>query len=61
MDIAKAAIQGDTTLELNGLKLFLEERASSMLMNTNIDYVDSQGFVLTGMQPSSCGSSCSSC
>ncbi len=61
MDIAKAAVHGDTTLELNGLKLFLEERANSMLMNTNIDYVESQGFVLTGMQPSSCGSSCSSC
>jgi Fe-S cluster assembly iron-binding protein IscA len=61
MDIAKAALQGDTTLDLKGLKIFLEERANSMLMNTNIDYVDKQGFVLSGMQPSSCGSSCSSC
>jgi Fe-S cluster assembly iron-binding protein IscA len=61
MDIAKAALTGDTTLELNGLKVFLEERANSMLMNTNIDFVENQGFVLSGMQPSSCGSSCSSC
>ncbi len=61
MDIAKEALRGDTTLELNGLKVFLEERANMMLMNTNIDFQEGQGFVLTGMQPSSCGSSCSSC
>ncbi len=61
MDIAKAAQVGDTTLEMNGLKIFLEERANSMLMNTSIDFQEQQGFVLTGMQPSTCGSSCSSC
>jgi len=61
MDIAKAAQAGDTTIELNGLKIFLEERANGMLMNTNIDFQENQGFVLSGMQPSSCGSSCSSC
>ena len=59
MDIAKAAQRGDMTLELNGLKVFLEERAKDMLMNTNIDFHEGQGFVLSGMQPSSCGSSCS--
>jgi Fe-S cluster assembly iron-binding protein IscA len=61
MDIAKAAQTGDTTIELNGLKIFLEERANSMLLNTSIDFQESQGFVLSGMAPSSCGSSCSSC
>jgi Fe-S cluster assembly iron-binding protein IscA len=61
MDIAKAAQAGDTTIELNGLKIFLEERANGMLMNTNIDFQENQGFVLSGMQPSSCGSSCSTC
>ncbi len=61
MDIAKAAQAGDTTLEKDGLKLYLEERANSMLMNTTIDFNDNQGFVLSGMQPqgSSCGGSCS--
>lgn len=59
MDIAKAAHPGDTTLEMNGLRVFLEERANSMLMSTNIDFQENQGFVLSGMQPSSCGSSCS--
>ncbi len=61
MDIAKAAQTGDTTLEVKGLKIFLEERANSMLMTTSIDFHEQQGFILTGMQPSSCGSSCSSC
>ncbi|HEX9019755.1 MAG TPA: hypothetical protein VF903_00690 [Nitrospirota bacterium] len=59
MDIAKAAQQGDTTLELKGLRIFLEARAKSMLDATSIDFQEHQGFVLTGMQPSSCGSSCS--
>lgn len=61
MDIAKAALQGDTTLEMQGLKVFLEERANEMLMTTMIDFQDNHGFVLSGMQPSSCGSSCSTC
>jgi len=47
------------TLEVTGLKIFLEEKASSMLQNTSIDFQENQGFVLTGMQPSACGSSCS--
>ncbi len=55
MDIAKAAAHGDTTIEIDGLKLFLEPRASDMLMNTSIDFLEHQGFVLTGMQQSSCG------
>jgi Fe-S cluster assembly iron-binding protein IscA len=60
MDIAKAAQSGDTIIDLKGLKIFLEERANGMLMNTSIDFQENQGFVLSGMQPSSCGSSCSS-
>ena len=59
MDIAKAAQEGDMTLELNGVKIFLEEKANTMLQNTSIDFQENQGFVLKGMQPSACGSSCS--
>lgn len=56
MDIAKAAQSGDTTLEQNGLKVFLEERANQMLDSTIIDFSEGQGFVLSGMQKSnSCG------
>jgi Fe-S cluster assembly iron-binding protein IscA len=61
MDIAKEAQLGDAIIDLKGLKIFLEERANGMLMNTSIDFREHQGFVLSGMQPSSCGSSCSSC
>ena len=57
MDIAKAAQAGDKTLEKNGLKVFLEDRASLMLENTTIDFSEGQGFVLSGMkQENSCGS-----
>jgi Fe-S cluster assembly iron-binding protein IscA len=56
MDIAKAAQAGDMTLEMDGLKVFLEERANAMLASTTIDFNERQGFVLTGMQQSSCGS-----
>jgi Fe-S cluster assembly iron-binding protein IscA len=59
MDIAKAAQMGDKTLEMQGLKVFLEERAHEMLMSTKIDFQKGEGFVLSGMQPSACGSSCS--
>jgi len=59
MDIAKAPQTGDTTLDMQGLKIFIEERAKGMLTSTNIDFQENQGFVLTGMQPSACGSSCS--
>ena len=56
MDIAKAAQAGDITLEQNGLKVFLEERANQMLDSTIIDFSEGQGFVLSGMQKSnSCG------
>lgn len=57
MDIAKAAQAGDTTLEQNGLRVYLEDRANMMLANTTIDFAEGQGFVLSGMkQESSCGS-----
>jgi Fe-S cluster assembly iron-binding protein IscA len=56
MDIAKAAQAGDTIVEHEGLKVFLEERAKAMLSATTIDFNENQGFVLTGMQESSCGS-----
>jgi Fe-S cluster assembly iron-binding protein IscA len=56
MDVAKAAQAGDTTVEKDGLKVFLEDRANQMLDSTVIDFAEGQGFVLSGMkQESSCG------
>jgi len=59
MDIAKAAQAGDTTIERDGLKVFLEDRASQMLDSTVIDFSEGQGFVLSGMQQSSSCGTCS--
>lgn len=59
MDIAKAAQAGDATLEKDGLRVFLDPRANDMLFNTSIDFLEGQGFVISGAQPSSCGPSCS--
>jgi len=57
MDVAKVAQAGDITLEQNGLKVFLEDKANQMLATTVIDFAEGQGFVLSGMkQESSCGS-----
>lgn len=56
MDVAKVAQAGDITLEQNGLKVFLEDRANQMLNSTVIDFAEGQGFMLSGMkQESSCG------
>ncbi len=54
MDIAKDTQKGDMLLEEQGLKLYLEEEAKNMLMNTNIDFQEERGFTLTGMPPASC-------
>ncbi len=59
MDVAKVAQAGDITLEQNGLKVFLEDRANQMLNSTIIDFAEGQGFVLSGMQKES--SSCGTC
>ncbi|HAR44783.1 MAG: hypothetical protein A2X56_11195 [Nitrospirae bacterium GWC2_57_13] len=59
MDIADNPQSGDTTIEKNGLKVFLEMKAQGMLMNTTIDFQDGRGFMITGMQQQ--GNSCGSC
>lgn len=52
MDIAKAAQAGDTTLEKDGLKVFLEPRANAMLSGATIDYSDARGFSISNAAPS---------
>ncbi len=62
MDIAKDAQPGDATIEEDGLRVFLEQRAQEMLVNTTIDFQDRRGFVLSGGTPQdSCSSSSCSC
>ena len=59
MDIVKSGLEGDATVEQDSLKLFLDPMAKGMLTNTMIDFNETQGFVLSGMQPQ--GSSCGTC
>lgn len=54
MDIANSAQDVDSTLEKDGLKVFLEKRANELLSNATIDFSDEQGFVITGMSQSPC-------
>ncbi|MEE9523396.1 MAG: hypothetical protein V3V59_01445 [Thermodesulfovibrionales bacterium] len=58
MDIAKSGVEGDNTIEQDGLNLFLDPQASGMLMDSTIDFNEMQGFGVTGNQPSS---SCGTC
>lgn len=55
MGIAESGEEGDTTIEQDGLKLFLDVMAKGMLMNATIDFKEKEGFVLKGVQQNSCG------
>ncbi|MEW6002969.1 MAG: hypothetical protein AB1638_10040 [Nitrospirota bacterium] len=54
MDIVKNAIPGDVIFEKDGLKIFIEQKADSMLSDATIDFADEQGFVVNGMSKNTC-------
>jgi Fe-S cluster assembly iron-binding protein IscA len=54
MDIADDAKSGDITVEKDGLKVFLEQEAYKLLSSATIDFIDEQGFLVTGMSQGSC-------
>jgi Fe-S cluster assembly iron-binding protein IscA len=54
MDIADGAQKGDTTLEKDGVKVFLEKEANKLLSEATIDFSDERGFIISGMQQASC-------
>lgn len=54
MDIAESAARGDETLEMGGLKVYLEKEANRQLKSATIDYNDARGFVISGQQQGSC-------
>ncbi len=54
MDIVKDAIEGDVTLERDGLKVFLQNEAIMWFPNVTIDYSDETGFFLSGVDACSC-------
>jgi Fe-S cluster assembly iron-binding protein IscA len=54
MDIAKAAEDNDIIIEQDGLQVFLAKEANNLFPDATIDFLDEQGFVITGMSQSSC-------
>jgi Fe-S cluster assembly iron-binding protein IscA len=54
MDIAEESKRGDVTLEKSGLKVFLEKEANKLLSEATIDFSETRGIIISGMQRSSC-------
>lgn len=54
MDIAKGAEKGDATIKKAGIKVFLEKEADKLLSEATMDFSDDRGFIISGMQHTSC-------
>jgi Fe-S cluster assembly iron-binding protein IscA len=54
MDLAKGPEKGDATIEQEGVKVFLAKEADVFLSHATFDYSEIQGFIISGMQQSSC-------
>jgi len=66
LDLDEKASTEDSTVEQNGLKVFMDKETFESLSNKEIDYVKTEqgeGFVINSNdpQPPSCSSGCSSC
>jgi len=64
MDLDEKPGDGDEVVEKDGLKVFIDQNTLKGLGGMQIDFVDDgerQGFILSGGEPSSCDSGCSSC
>lgn len=55
LDMVEQPIDGDVTIEKDGLKVFIEKDASVTLAEASLDFSEQRGFVLTGMEEHSCG------
>ncbi len=57
LDIAEKAEEGDSIIDKDGLKVFVEIKASVGLENATIDYITDgprRGFTILGLQQSGC-------
>jgi Fe-S cluster assembly iron-binding protein IscA len=54
MDIADGPKKGDVTLEKDGIKVFLEKEAHRLLSEVTVDFSAERGFIISGMQQTSC-------
>jgi len=63
IDIVESPVDGDQVIDKNGTKFFIEQATLETMAGKEIHFVDDgekQGFVLTGGEAPSCGSSCGS-
>ncbi len=63
IDIVEVAVEGDETLEKNGVKYFIDKETFDSLKGMEIHFVDDgnqQGFVINNPNPDPNASSCSS-
>ena len=54
MDIVESADNGDVTLEKDGVNVYLDKEANKMLSGSTIDFSTERGFIISGMQQTSC-------
>jgi Fe-S cluster assembly iron-binding protein IscA len=54
MDVAKGPEKGDATTRKAGIKVFLEKEAATLLSEATMDFSDDRGFIISGMQQTSC-------
>ena len=63
IDIVESPVDGDETIEKNGVKFFIDKTAFESLSGMEIHFMDDgtrQGFIINNPNPPSCGSSCGS-
>lgn len=54
MDVAKGPEKDDETIRQAGVKVFVEKEASVLLSEAIMDFSDERGFIISGMQQTSC-------
>lgn len=54
MDVAKCPEKGDATIKQAGINVFLEKEADTLLSEATMDFSDDRGFIISGMQQTSC-------
>lgn len=64
MDLSEKPTEGDTVVENDGLKVFIDKDATDKLNGMKLDFMDDgtrQGFVVTGGQQPTCSTDKGSC
>jgi iron-sulfur cluster assembly accessory protein len=62
LDMVEQAMDGDVTVEKDGLKVFIEKDANETLSTATMDFTEQRGFVLNGTAEHTCDDgSCDEC